>query len=45
VVISGSGSFFLGRFRSSKVRPLVSLVIPITGGSPFVTTSHWPIYS
>jgi hypothetical protein len=42
---STSGSFFLGLFRSSRVIPPVSLVIPTQGGSPFLTNSHWPTYA
>lgn len=41
--VCNSGSFFLGRFRSSNVMPSVSLVMPTTGGSPFLTNSHWPV--
>lgn len=41
--VCNSGSFFLGRFRSSNVMPPVSLVMPTTGGSPFLTNSHWPV--
>jgi len=40
-VSAAAGSFFLGRFSSSKVTPS-SFVIPTTGGSPFLTNSHCP---
>lgn len=32
-----------GLFKSSSVMPS-SLVMPTTGGSPFFTNSHWPVY-
>lgn len=38
-----AGSFLLGRLSSSRVIPS-SFVIPTTGGSPFLTNSHWPGY-
>jgi hypothetical protein len=36
------GSSFLGLLSSSSVIPFASFVMPITGGSPFLTNSYSP---
>jgi hypothetical protein len=40
---SGRGIARLGLFKSSMVIPSTILVIPTTGGSPFLTNSYMPI--
>lgn len=41
-MISVPATLRLGRFSSSSVIPF-SFVMPTTGGSPFMTNSHWPM--
>lgn len=40
--VDSGGSDFLGLINISFVTPSLSLVMPITGGSPFLTNSYKP---
>lgn len=40
---TSSGTSRRALFRLSNVTPLPNLVIPTTGGSPFLTNSHMPV--
>lgn len=42
-VVTSNGSFTRGLFISSTVTPTGTFVIPMTGGSPFLTNSYNPL--
>lgn len=43
LVVTSKGSFTRGLFISSTVTPIGTFVIPMTGGSPFLTNSYNPL--